>query len=289
MGVRLSGIRVLLLTMLVGAAGALATAAPEGALAAVTQCSDHIDNRDREDRLADARDPGCHTDGDASNEDSYNPKDRSEANSRKRSSGGSTPPPPATDPMEAAACRASVLRIGTFEPIVANSPGSPCNAQSAGLPTFELIPSGPRLVRVGLPRADADDSGSSASTAHFDLWDPTVTDPEAFPLVHAELLAASTGCNGEGAPDGSSRIGDLAVAGQYVEVAGPEPQEFAAGPFATVYTNQKVTGDDAVTVRALVIDTHGPLETLVGDIVVAEASFAEHPDYICPGGGSRGH
>lgn len=40
---------------------------------AATQCSDGIDNDDPEDTLADADDPGCHTDGDASNPDSYDP------------------------------------------------------------------------------------------------------------------------------------------------------------------------------------------------------------------------
>jgi hypothetical protein len=42
------------------------------------QCSDGIDNEDPEDTLADRDDPGCHTDGDASNPDSYNPNDNNE-------------------------------------------------------------------------------------------------------------------------------------------------------------------------------------------------------------------
>ena len=52
-------------------AGATCGAAPE--------CSDAVDNADGEDTLADADDPGCHTDGDAGNPASYDPNDPSEA------------------------------------------------------------------------------------------------------------------------------------------------------------------------------------------------------------------
>jgi hypothetical protein len=44
------------------------------------QCSDNKDNSDREDTLVDEDDPGCHTDGNANNPDSYVRRDRSEAN-----------------------------------------------------------------------------------------------------------------------------------------------------------------------------------------------------------------
>lgn len=48
------------------------------ACGAAAQCSDGVDNGDPEDELADADDPGCHTDGDASNPDSYDPADDDE-------------------------------------------------------------------------------------------------------------------------------------------------------------------------------------------------------------------
>jgi LPXTG-motif cell wall-anchored protein len=48
------------------------------ACGAAPQCSDGVDNDDPEDSLADADDPGCHTDGDATNPDSYDPTDDSE-------------------------------------------------------------------------------------------------------------------------------------------------------------------------------------------------------------------
>ena len=44
------------------------------------QCSDGIDNTDPEDTLADNADPGCHTDGNANNPNSYNPNDNDETN-----------------------------------------------------------------------------------------------------------------------------------------------------------------------------------------------------------------
>ncbi|HVF54488.1 MAG TPA: choice-of-anchor P family protein [Actinomycetota bacterium] len=43
------------------------------------QCDDGRDNNDAEDTLADADDPGCHTDGDATNSGSYDPDDDNEA------------------------------------------------------------------------------------------------------------------------------------------------------------------------------------------------------------------
>ena len=42
------------------------------------QCSDDLDND--EDGLIDTDDPGCHTDGDATNEESYDPTDDDETN-----------------------------------------------------------------------------------------------------------------------------------------------------------------------------------------------------------------
>jgi hypothetical protein len=45
---------------------------------AVPQCSDGVDNADPEDTVADADDPGCHTDGDAANAATYDPNDDDE-------------------------------------------------------------------------------------------------------------------------------------------------------------------------------------------------------------------
>jgi len=42
------------------------------------QCSDGVDNDDSEDTLADELDPGCHTDGNASNSESYDANDNNE-------------------------------------------------------------------------------------------------------------------------------------------------------------------------------------------------------------------
>jgi hypothetical protein len=44
------------------------------------QCSDGVDNADPEDALADANDPGCHTDGNPGNPGTYNPNDNDETN-----------------------------------------------------------------------------------------------------------------------------------------------------------------------------------------------------------------
>lgn len=44
------------------------------------ECSDSIDNEDPEDTLADKADPGCHTDGDVTNDASYDPEKNNELN-----------------------------------------------------------------------------------------------------------------------------------------------------------------------------------------------------------------
>jgi hypothetical protein len=46
----------------------------------LTECNDGVDNGDAEDGVSDARDPGCHTDGDPTNSRSYDSSDTSEAN-----------------------------------------------------------------------------------------------------------------------------------------------------------------------------------------------------------------
>ena len=48
------------------------------------ECSDDVDNADPEDTLADEDDPGCHTDGDPDNPDSYDPNDDDESNALAR-------------------------------------------------------------------------------------------------------------------------------------------------------------------------------------------------------------
>lgn len=48
---------------------------------AITECNDRKDNGDSEDALLDQQDPGCHTDGNPTNINSYDSKDTTEANS----------------------------------------------------------------------------------------------------------------------------------------------------------------------------------------------------------------
>lgn len=55
------------------------------------ECEDGVDNDDPEDTLADADDPGCHTDGDPNNASSYDPDDDNESDD------GNAPPAPVVD------------------------------------------------------------------------------------------------------------------------------------------------------------------------------------------------
>ena len=280
------------------------------------QCSDGVDNQDREDALADAEDPGCHSDRDASNASSYDPGDRSEQDRGGRPEPTPTPTPspqptptpsptpsptPTPEPEPEGACRASVVRVGALEPLVANDQVTPCRSDSARLPRIDLVPGGPQVVSLELPRANTDESSASASVAHFDLWNPL--EPEdsewRFPLVHAQFLTATAGCSGfdgPGAqPSGGTQVAHLVIAPpggqpQSIEVDPVGEESFDVGPLATVHTNQQERDGQTLTARALYIDTHGPLEQAVGDIVVAEAMYSEPPPRgECSAGGSRGH
>lgn len=51
------------------------------------QCSDGVDNGDSEDTLADANDPGCHSDSNPNNPGSYNPQDNDETDQPQCSNG----------------------------------------------------------------------------------------------------------------------------------------------------------------------------------------------------------
>ncbi|MFZ6004477.1 MAG: hypothetical protein ACOYXM_11160 [Actinomycetota bacterium] len=61
------------------------------------ECSDTVDNADPEDTLADAADPGCHTDGDANNPTTYDPLDDDERDTEVL--GGTALPKPSPGPL----------------------------------------------------------------------------------------------------------------------------------------------------------------------------------------------
>jgi LPXTG-motif cell wall-anchored protein len=77
------------------AASEAISVAPAGAETGGPQCSDMVDNDG--DGVIDAADPGCHSDGNANNPDSYNPNDTSEADSGTAGSGGETGAPECSD------------------------------------------------------------------------------------------------------------------------------------------------------------------------------------------------
>ena len=61
------------------------------ACGAAPECSDGVDNDDPEDELADEADPGCHTDGNVDNPDSYDPTSNSELDGPTAEEDGATP------------------------------------------------------------------------------------------------------------------------------------------------------------------------------------------------------
>jgi LPXTG-motif cell wall-anchored protein len=62
----------------IGHAEVSAATCGAGGAATTPACSDGVDNGDAEDTLADADDPGCHSDGDATNAGSFDPDDTDE-------------------------------------------------------------------------------------------------------------------------------------------------------------------------------------------------------------------
>ncbi|WP_034267315.1 choice-of-anchor P family protein [Haloechinothrix halophila] len=232
------------------------------------ECSDGVDNDG--DNKVDADDPECHTDGDATNPDSYDPRDDDESN------GGTGD--------GAFSCRASALRIDgsplapiigdPFEPFVANADQDPCVTDDGSSPLQGGSEQDFGSGSVKAAYATTDDSegaDANAGVAHVLIeGDPG--------FVEATVLDAhaSGRCEG-GQPvlSGGSTVATLNLNGNPVALPPDnEHVEIPLGPLATLHLNWTETTQtedgEVATFRALYLDA-GELEPATGDVIIGEA------------------
>lgn len=241
------------------------------------QCSDGIDNDG--DTKIDADDPGCHTDGDSTNPDSYDPNDDDEVDENGGGDG-------------AFSCRASTLRLegsavlgailgDPFEPFVANADNDPCMTEDGGSPIAGEAPDndfGTGYLKALF--AETDDSEGADATAgvaevHFE-GEP------GFITATAVSSSAQGRCVG-GQPEltGESTIATLDLNGNAIVVPPDgEHVEIPLDPLATLHLNYQEVSEDGktLTVRALWLDA-GELEPASGDVIVGESivDFSGNP------------
>jgi hypothetical protein len=229
------------------------------------ECSDDVDNADPEDTLADEADPGCHTDGDATNTGSYDPNDNDETD-QATGTGSWT-------------CRASVLRLQNsplgallgdpFEPLVANAADDPCADEDGGLiDTGETLTApgfGTLRIRV-LHAATSDDNGADASSGVANV---TITDAVGAEILHvgvANAEAAGRCSGGNAVLSGSSEVVSLRIMGQGAAIPSDSPEDYDLGPLGVLHLNWQDSSAGVLTQRAVFLEG-SPL----GDLIIAEA------------------
>ncbi|MPY80554.1 MAG: hypothetical protein GEV04_19320 [Actinophytocola sp.] len=243
------------------------------------ECSDGVDNDG--DGKVDTDDPECHTDGDATNPDSYDPRDDDESNGGGGDGGFS--------------CRASALRVDgsplapiigdPFEPFVANDAKDPCADEDASLiNTGDQISGPPGTLTIKAAHAEtSDDNGADAEAGVVNV---IIKDPTGAEILRVGVLNASaTGrCdNGQPVLDGESEVVGLNINGNEATIpqddpATPEDESFTEiplGPLGTVFLNWEEDSGNELTRRALFFEG-SPL----GDVIIGEA-IADFDESAC--------
>ncbi|MPZ01013.1 MAG: hypothetical protein GEU97_24220 [Actinophytocola sp.] len=234
------------------------------------ECSDGVDNDG--DGKVDADDPECHTDGDATNPDSYDPRDDDESNG----GGGDGD----------FSCRASALRIDAsplspvigdpFEPFVANDAKSPCADEDASLiNTGDQISGPPGTLTIKAAHAvTEDDNGADAEAGVANVIVKNDVGVEVLRVGVANASATGRCEGGQPVLDGESEIVGLNINGNEVTIPQDDPEtpedesftEIPLGPLGTVFLNWEDDSGDELTRRAVFFEG-SPL----GDVIIGEA------------------
>lgn len=170
-------------------------------------------------------------------------------------------------------CRASVLRVLMFEPVVANPRETPCVTQTKRLGGVNSrLASGGMLGSLlgntlagGLFEAK---TIAGARSAHAEAYIADVTvraggSPIRVRTLHAKASATLTSC-GPAILKGSSTVASVSIGGRKVALAGRRSVGLAGG---LIHLNHTVRSGNTITQRALFIDLPGTAL----DIVIGEA------------------
>lgn len=248
-----------------------------------SQCSDGTDNDD--DQLVDENDPGCHTDGDPNNPNSYDPRDDDEMNNN----GGDG------DGDGAFSCRASALRIDDprttamgypFEPFVANDGGNRCADGDGSLVNSGDTVSGPS-GSVTVKLAHATTEANHGAEADGGVTDVIIKDSAGAPVLRIGVVNASASghcIDGQPVLDGASEVVGVWIGPDHVDVRIPSDDpdtphdesftEIPLGPLGTVFLNWEADSGNVLTRRAVFVQGSPLGEVVVGE---AMAGFSGNP------------
>ena len=183
----------------------------------------------------------------------------------------------AADSCRASAARATLPERAASEPVVANSPASPCVSDARELagvqPVGELTVSAPSAAT----RRQAGVIAASAGVESAQLGSGATS--ISVGAVRSTQVASCTGK--QTAASGSSRVDALVVGGTPVPIVADRPVDLALGP-VRVRANQL----DGATRRALVIDYADGRQVVLGEAVAEGDACAAGSQAGGPGSGS---
>jgi hypothetical protein len=251
---------------------------------AAPECSDDQDNADPEDTLVDEDDPGCHTDGNPDNPNSYDPDDDDETNTGEGPAGdetcsdgidndgdglidGDDPDCQETPTTGSFSCRASAVRVELLElePFIANDAQSPCADDSTGLIPQTVLGGAegdPGSLTIGVLNAITSDDGggdAEAYVAKVELRDST-----GAVVIGANVLRSSASASCDDGLTGNSSVAKVEIGGEIIDIS--DASEIPLGPLGTLYLNWQENSGGVLTQRALFLDSD-----VLGDVIVAES------------------
>lgn len=180
---------------------------------------------------------------------------------------------------EATSCRASVLRVGSGEPFVANPNDAPCATDFAGISkdftlgpvdssgeVFAKTSDSPNAPFVTLSKAKVADVRIKSDVPHF----PALR-------VQAANSRAGVKCTKKGNPRliGRSRIGAIRLSTTHIQGI-RDQTEINLAPLAIIWFNHQIVEDNSLTQRAVEVDfgADGSPDVVVGE---AQADYTSDP------------
>jgi hypothetical protein len=163
---------------------------------------------------------------------------------------------PATSSAASVTCRASALRIGNFEPSVANSAGAPCTSGQGSTPVKYGFDTGTLLRSI----TQAGGRSGSASADVARLEDDGLMGPAALRLLGSDAYVACQG--GKPVVVGGSEPAGIDATSLAQTPSGLQQSANIGG---VIFLNEVVQGNHSSTFRALRVATPA------GDIVAGES------------------
>lgn len=178
-------------------------------------------------------------------------------------------------------CRASLLRVGGFEPFIANDRNDPCTFEEEGITGSNAV-AGEALVATRTegrpnPPAGGTPSPDDIVVSHTEAADLHVNGGAGAFLVRVQGLvsSASVKCDASGSPEmvGSSKAARVSLLGQDI-TTGPKQRTINLG-IGTLHLNRTLRSDNQVIQRAVEVDLPGQaLDVVIGD---TRAGFRGEP------------